>query len=97
MGLGSTAKKLQRTIDVVEDLYGKMNDIRERMAGMEETVDETNDRVAAVETELAEQRAVVEALADDRGIDVDAVTAAAADASAADDDAVADASADGND
>jgi peptidoglycan hydrolase CwlO-like protein len=79
MGLGSTAKKLQRTVDAVEDLYSKVNDLRERMVSTEKTVNDTNDRVAVLETELAEQRAVLDALADEQGVDVDAAAASAGD------------------
>lgn len=93
MGLGSTAKKLQRTVDAVEDLYSKVNDLRERMVSTEETVNDTNDRVAALETELAEQRAVLDALADEQGVDVDAAVASAGDGGAGDADDGAGASA----
>ncbi len=79
MGLGSTAKKLQQTVDIAEDLYGKVNDLRDRIGGLEETVADTNENVAALDAELAEQRALVEALADEQGVDVDAVVAGATD------------------
>lgn len=73
MGLGSTAKKLQQTIDIAEDLYKKMNDLRERIGGLEETVADTNQSVASLEADVAEQRALVEALAEEQGLDVDAI------------------------
>lgn len=74
MGLGSTAKKLQNLVDVAEDLYNRVNDLRDRLVRMEETIDETNETVASMEADLAELQAVTEAIADDQGIDVDAVT-----------------------
>ncbi|WP_435065434.1 DUF5798 family protein [Halobaculum sp. EA56] len=73
MGLGSTAKKLQTVADLAEKLYAKVNEIRERVESMQEGVRNTEERVGTLERDLAEQRAVVEALAEAEGIDVDAV------------------------
>lgn len=75
MGLGSTAKKLQRVTDTAEELYGRINDLRDQVVEMRKTVVETNDRIEALEAESAEQRALLEALAEREGIDVEAVTA----------------------
>lgn len=75
MGLGSTAKKLQNLVDTAEDLYKRMNDLRERLVRMETTIDETHERVDAIEREVAETRVVIEAIADDQGIDVDELIA----------------------
>lgn len=71
MGLGSTAKKLQNLVDTAEDLYKRMNDLRDRLVRMETTVDETHERVDAIEREVAEIRVAIDAIADDQGIDVD--------------------------
>jgi peptidoglycan hydrolase CwlO-like protein len=73
MGLGSTAKKLQRVADLAEDLVGRLNELRERVNRMEETVDTTNERVATMQDELATQRALIEALAAADDVDVEAV------------------------
>lgn len=75
MGLGSTAKKLQNLVDTAEDLYQRMNDLRERLVRMETTVDETHERVDAIEREVAETRVVIEAIAEDQGIDVEELIA----------------------
>lgn len=75
MGLGSTAKKLQKVADMAEDLVGRLNELRERVIRMEETVDETSDEVASLEQELAEHRAILEAMAAGEGVDVDEVVA----------------------
>jgi len=75
MGLGSTAKKLQQIADMAEDVYARLNQLREQVVETRETVDETKARVEKMDHELAEQRAVVEALAEREGIDVDAITA----------------------
>jgi uncharacterized coiled-coil DUF342 family protein len=75
MGLGSTAKKLQQVTDMAEDVYGRMNQLRERVREMQQTVVETRDQVDNINRELAEQRAIVEALAEKEDIDVAAITA----------------------
>jgi len=73
MGLGSTAKKLQTVADRAEQLYAQVKDVSERLVGVEESTSETVQRVRTLERELAEQRALVEAIAEEQGIDVDAV------------------------
>jgi chromosome segregation ATPase len=73
MGLGSTAKKLQQVADVAEKLFERMNQLREQVQNTQETVEDTNERVATLEDELAEQRAVLEAVADQQGVDVSAL------------------------
>jgi len=73
MGFGSTAKKLQKVTDMADKLYERFEKLREQVSDLTGTVEETNERVAALEAELAEQRALVEALAERRGVDVDEV------------------------
>lgn len=75
MGLGSTAKKLQQIADMAEDVYARLNQLREQVVETRKTVDETKARVDEMDHELAEQRAIVEALAEREGIDIDAITA----------------------
>ncbi len=77
MGLGSTAKKLQQVADMAEDVYRKLNDLREQVVETKQTVNETERRVDALASEAAEQRALLEAIAEEQGIDLDAVTATA--------------------
>ncbi|WP_336339533.1 DUF5798 family protein [Haloarcula brevis] len=75
MGLGSTAKKIQKVADIAEDLYKKVNELKTQLEDLRSTVDETNTRVDGMETELAEQRAIIEALAEERDVDTEAVVA----------------------
>jgi septal ring factor EnvC (AmiA/AmiB activator) len=82
MGLGSTAKRLSKVTDLAEDLYTRVQQLREEVAATRETVTDTNERVESLEAELAEQRAVLEALAEERGLDP-AELAAATDPDAA--------------
>ena len=84
MGFGSTAKKIQKLADTAEKLYHKLNELREQVVEMRDTLDSTNDRVETLERESAEQRALLEALAEERGVDVEEAVAAA-DVPAADD------------
>ncbi|WP_135533233.1 DUF5798 family protein [Halostella pelagica] len=78
MGLGSTAKKIQTVADRAEQLYKQLVDVRKRVMELEETTTDTSDRVRDIETELEKQRAVLDALAEERDIDVDQVLADAA-------------------
>jgi predicted nuclease with TOPRIM domain len=78
MGLGSTAKKIQTLADRAEQLYVKLKEVHERVLSVEGTVEDTQARVKELESELEHQRVVMEALAEEHGIDVDAVVAEAA-------------------
>jgi septal ring factor EnvC (AmiA/AmiB activator) len=85
MGLGSTAKKIQKVADTAEKLYAKLNEMREQMVDMRDTLETTNERVERLEAENAHQKALIEALAHEEGIDVDEVLADADQSSAGDD------------
>ncbi|CQH51112.1 uncharacterized protein HHUB_1696 [Halobacterium hubeiense] len=73
MGFGSTAKKLQKVTEMADKLYERFERLREQVNDLTETVEDTHGRVAELEAELAEQRALVEALAEKEGVDVEAV------------------------
>jgi len=73
MGLGSTAKKIQKVAEVADELYTKVNELKAQLEALRDTVEETNDRVDGIDRELAEQRALIEALAEQRDIDTAAV------------------------
>mgnify|MGYP002762210870 CR=1 FL=1 len=77
MALGGTAKKLQKVIDAAEQLYSKMNEVIERVGKVEKDLEKTSGQVDSIERELAEQRALVEALAERQGVDVEETLAAA--------------------
>lgn len=77
MGLGGTAKKLQKVADMGEELYKRINDLRAQVSEMRETVNATHERVDRLESEVAEQRVILEALAEREGIDLDATIAEA--------------------
>lgn len=73
MGFGSTAKKLQKVADLADDLYTKVNDLKTQLQSLQGTVETTNERVDDIDQELAEQRALLDALAEQQGIDTEAV------------------------
>ncbi len=73
MGLGGTAKKLQRIANMAEEMYARVNDLREQLNGLGQTVEQTNASVEQLRREHAETRALVERLAEKEGIDVDDV------------------------
>lgn len=73
MGLGGATRKLQKVADMGEELYSRINELREQILEVRRTVGETNERVAALENELEGQGAILEALAEKEGIDVDGI------------------------
>lgn len=78
MGFGGTAKKLQTVVDAAEELYTKVNALREQVGELRERVEATSEKVDRLEHTVEEQRVLVEAIARDQGIDVDVVLADAA-------------------
>jgi predicted nuclease with TOPRIM domain len=70
MGLGGTAKKLQKVMDAAEQLYSKMNEVIERLKSLESEVEHTSTQVDHLERDVAEQRALLDALAEQEGLDV---------------------------
>ena len=73
MGLGSTAKKIQKVADTAEKLYAKLNELREQVLAIRDSLEATDERVQRLEAENAEQKALIEALAREQGIDVESV------------------------
>lgn len=71
MGLGGATKKLQKVADMGEELYTRISELREQILEVRETVQNTNERVAALENKVDGQGAILEALAEKEGIDVD--------------------------
>jgi outer membrane murein-binding lipoprotein Lpp len=69
--IGGATKKIQRISTLAENLYEKVNELQARAEETAETVNETSDRVARLEAELDEQRALLEAVAEEQGIDVE--------------------------
>ncbi|MFC5277825.1 DUF5798 family protein [Halorubrum rubrum] len=74
MGFGDTAKKIQTLADRAERTYQKINELRTEVEETQTTVLDTSERVQALENEMAEQRAVLDAVAAEVGVDLDAVS-----------------------
>jgi DNA anti-recombination protein RmuC len=75
MGFGDTAKKIQRVTDIAEKLYERLNQVIEQVQDLKDRVESTSDQLDSMDRELAEQRAIVEALAEQQGVDAEAVVA----------------------
>lgn len=73
MGLGGTAKKLQKVTNAAEELYTKMNEVIGQLRELREEVERTSEQVDRIEYDVAEQWAILEAIAESQDVDVDAV------------------------
>lgn len=78
MGLGSTAKKIQIVAERAEQVYEQIMELRKRVIGLEEAAETTSERVESLEQESEKQRVLLEAIAEEHGIDVEATLAEAA-------------------
>jgi septal ring factor EnvC (AmiA/AmiB activator) len=71
MDIAGTKKKIQRATKVAEESYKKMNEMMEKIQQLQEDLATTSTQVDHMEHDLAEQRALLEAIADQHGLDVD--------------------------
>ncbi|MXV61054.1 hypothetical protein GS429_03065 [Natronorubrum sp. JWXQ-INN-674] len=78
MGLGSTAKKIQGLSDRAEAMYKQVQQLQQRIVGLEEEMDDTHDTVKRLDHQLTEQRALLLAMAEEQGIDGEEILAEAA-------------------
>ena len=74
MGFGDTAKKIQTLADKAERTYQKINELRTEVEETQSTVLDTSERVQRLENEMAEQRAVLDAVAEEVGVDLESVS-----------------------
>jgi hypothetical protein len=58
-----------------EETYEKLNQLVAQLQDVRDRLESTSEQVESMDRELAEQRAIVEALAAQQGVDVDAVVA----------------------
>lgn len=75
MGLGSTAKKVQTIADRAEKTFEQLVELRKRIIGLEQSMDDTAERVRRLERRTEVQNAVLQAIAEEHDIDVDDVVA----------------------
>lgn len=74
--LGNAGQKISKVVDLAEQLYERVTELREQVRTLQETAADTNDRVAALEDEVAAQRSVLEAIAEAQGVELTDVKAA---------------------
>jgi len=75
MGLGSTAKKLQKVADIAEQLFKRIDEMRGEIQSLQRAVESTETDTAELRREVAETRALVEAVAEAEDVDTEAVLA----------------------
>jgi len=75
MDITGTKNKIQRVIKVAEESYKKINEVIEKIDKLQTDLATTSEQVDHIEIELAEQRALVERMAEEQGLDVEAVLA----------------------
>jgi len=73
MDITGTKKKIERAIKVAEQSYRKMNELLERVQEMEQALETTSRQVDDMEREMAEQRALLDAIATEQGLDAESV------------------------
>ncbi|MFC6732196.1 MULTISPECIES: DUF5798 family protein [unclassified Haladaptatus] len=78
MGLGGTAKKLQKVADTAEELYRRLNELREQIQALRAQVETTGEKVDSMEATIERQQVILAALAEKQGLDVDELLAEAA-------------------
>lgn len=78
MGLGSTARKIQTLSDSAEKMYKQVQELQSRIVHLEEEVDDTHDTVKRLDRRMAEQRALLTAMAEAQGLDAEGIIAEAA-------------------
>ncbi|ELY43174.1 DUF5798 family protein [Natronorubrum bangense] len=78
MGLGSTAKKIQGLSDRAEAMYKQVQQLQQRIIGLEEEMDDTHETVKRLDHQLTEQRALLLAIAAEQGLDGEEILAEAA-------------------
>jgi predicted nuclease with TOPRIM domain len=77
MALGKTAKRLKTLAEKVETIYERLQQMHERVAGLDDRIQRIDERMETLETRSAEQRAVLDAVAEELDIDPEAVAAGA--------------------
>lgn len=73
MGLGSTTKKIQMMADKAEQLYAQLNEVKKQLEDLRIKVDTTHNTVTDLQVKHEQNRAILEALAEEQGIDVEQV------------------------
>lgn len=73
MGLGSTAKTVSRIADLAETLYEQLNAVKGQLETVKTQLERTNERVEAIDHRSRYNEALLEAIAAEQGVDVEAL------------------------
>ncbi len=73
MNVSSIIERVQKVGDLLETLIQQSNELRDRVIRLEDNASETSDRVAVLNAKVDRQTALIEAVAEDAGLDPDAV------------------------
>jgi hypothetical protein len=73
MDIAGTKKKIQRVVKVGEETYKKINEVIEKVEQLQNDLAKTSEQVDYIEREQAEQRALLEALAEKQDLDVEEI------------------------
>lgn len=73
MDIAGTKQKVQRVVKVAEETYKKINQVIEQVEQLQEDLEQTSDQVDHIEREQADQRALLEALAEEQGLNIEAI------------------------
>jgi DNA anti-recombination protein RmuC len=73
MDIAGTKQKIQRVVKVAEETYKKINQVIEQVEQLQQDLEQTSEQVNHIEREQADQRALLEALAEEQGLDVEAI------------------------
>lgn len=73
MDIAGTKKKIQRVVKVGEETYKKINEVIEELEELQDDLAKTSEQVDHIEREQAEQRALLEALAEEQNLDVEEI------------------------
>lgn len=77
MVLTDTAKRVQKIVEVAEELYERVVELRKHVIEIRKKLNTTADTVDGLDRDVAENRALIEALAVEQGLDPDAIIAEA--------------------
>jgi len=75
MDITGTKNKIQRVIKVAEESYKKINEVIEKIDRLQKDLATTSEQVDHIEMELAEQRVLIERMAEEQGLDVEEILA----------------------
>lgn len=73
MGLGGTTKKLQKVANMAEELYARTNELRKQLSTLRDATEETQADIKQIKHEQQLNRELIGRIAEQQGIDVDAV------------------------